>query len=213
MPSDEGSLSGASKLVWFSSSEVQNNNFDDCSSLSSWDDWSDFDESDTDSLYVTDLTTLPSKDTSSCSMFSVLKQEDMKLICQSSRGIMPESPKLLTKESFLNNESQKDLLPMRDTPGNPLLGSKIERNKKMVTEKDFAQVFRGRRYPVPPNYYDCNDQDDYYKSSDIKPRNLLPLLLSEAAAASKSVSPNSTKRHHCNDENINDQGVNASQIM
>ncbi|CAG8576462.1 9871_t:CDS:1 [Acaulospora colombiana] len=204
MPSDEGNLSGASKLVWLSSSDLQNNeDFEDCSSLSSWEDSSDFDESDIDSPYVTDLTTLPSKDTSSCSIFSVLKQEDAKnigFICQSSRETFSKSPKHSSMKPR-KDENRKKHLPMRDTPGNPLLGSKIEKNKTMVTQNDFAQVFRGRRFPVPPNYYDYNDQDDYYKNSDIKPRNLLPLLLSEAAV-SKSVVHTLSKGVDCNSENM-----------
>ncbi|CAG8615582.1 3685_t:CDS:2, partial [Scutellospora calospora] len=56
---------------------------------------------------------------------------------------------------------------------------------------------RGRRYPVPPQFYEYDDDDnEEFKIRDIKPRNLLPLLLAEAtnsAQSARSVESNITK--------------------
>ncbi|CAG8692793.1 16874_t:CDS:2, partial [Cetraspora pellucida] len=74
---------------------------------------------------------------------------------------------------------------VRDTPRNPLIGSNIMKNSPIVTERDLALVFRGRKYPIPPQFYDYDDDDNEDFKMDIKPRNLLPLFLAEATSSSQ----------------------------
>ncbi|CAG8581134.1 33839_t:CDS:2, partial [Racocetra persica] len=111
----------------------------------------------------------------------------------------------------------KNRLPeiVRDTPRNPLIGSNVMKNSPIVTDRDLALVFRGRRYPIPPQFYDYDDDDNEDFKMDIKPRNLLPLLLAEAASSSQSigsVESNTTKAINDKDEStINTSITNATK--
>ncbi|CAG8717098.1 20729_t:CDS:2, partial [Dentiscutata erythropus] len=107
--------------------------------------------------------------------------------------------KYLSSTECPNHDKHKDILPeiVRDTPRNPLIGSSIKKNSPIVTENDLALVFRGRRYAIPPQFYENDDDDDEEFKMDIKPRNLLPLFLAEAASSSQSaesVESNITKK-------------------
>ncbi|CAG8517787.1 13147_t:CDS:2, partial [Dentiscutata heterogama] len=73
--------------------------------------------------------------------------------------------KYLSSVEYPNHVKHKDVLPeiVRDTPRNPLIGSNINKNSPIVTENDLALVFRGRRYAIPPQFYEYDDDDEEFK--------------------------------------------------
>ncbi|CAI2185433.1 14362_t:CDS:2 [Funneliformis geosporum] len=86
------------------------------------------------------------------------------------------------------SKREQNLSIMRDSPNNPFLSSSTVGSGNKVNEYQFAQVFRGVRYPVPPSYYDHPyGEDDVIENGtirsfgkSIKPRCILPLLKAEA---------------------------------
>ncbi|RIB02574.1 hypothetical protein C2G38_865475 [Gigaspora rosea] len=93
-----------------------------------------------------------------------------------------DNEKYLLSAECSDHDKDKIKLPeiIQDTPRNPFIGTDINKNSPIVTEHDLALVFRGRRYAIPPQFYDYDDDDDEEFQMSIKPRNILPLLLAES---------------------------------
>ncbi|CAG8597976.1 13124_t:CDS:2 [Funneliformis caledonium] len=106
--------------------------------------------------------------------------KDDDLSCEASRSSQCD---LLTRSRREQNPSI-----IRDSPNNPFLSPPAIGSGNKVNEYQFAQVFRGVRYPVPPTYYDHPyGEDDLIDNGtlrsfgkSIKPRCILPLLQAEA---------------------------------
>lgn len=94
-----------------------------------------------------------------------------------------DNEKYLLSAECSDHDKDKIKLPeiIHDTPRNPFIGSDIKKNSPIITEHDLALVFRGRRYAIPPQFYEYDDDDDEeFQIRSIKPRNILPLLLAES---------------------------------
>ncbi|GBC31337.1 hypothetical protein GLOIN_2v1764286 [Rhizophagus irregularis DAOM 181602=DAOM 197198] len=111
----------------------------------------------------------------------------------------PRNPFLVPKNSIKKDEISCDSSPreldpstIRDSPNNPFLSPPVamkEGSDNKVNENQFAQVFRGVRYPVPSNFYDYEDEDDTLCSlgASIKPRSIVPLLQVEAERSESAI--------------------------
>ncbi|RIA82012.1 hypothetical protein C1645_529727 [Glomus cerebriforme] len=116
----------------------------------------------------------------------------------------PRNPFLILKNSIKKDEIPCDSSPtrsiseldpsiIRDSPNNPFLSPPVamkEGSGNKINENQFAQVFRGVRYPVPSTFYDYEDDNDDTLCSlgaSIKPRSIFPLLQVEAERSDSAI--------------------------